>query len=396
MRSPEIEPARLERLLAGFAPETAQEAILQGLVRELRGGMPEAPLVLRERVRMICEPVSRRPVVTRRRLVAVALVGALVAAVGAFALVGRGSGEDTAATPSREVSATQTVAGAASEVPLDDVHAQSGDEGKATGFESIETDAARAAAPSPSTIFETAPSTRAQDVKMSLAIRVADAEALSDATNDALALTKRLGGHVVASAVDTDGTKGEAQLALSIPVGKIEDAVVGLSALGTITHQNVRTVDLQGDLDQRAKRIERLQRSIAADSLRLESGTLSAEQKLIVELRLARTRADLLVVRRERAAIARQAANAELTLTLRTGSAAAAKDEDEGTIAGAARTGVDFLAAAGAVAVLVLIAASPLIVLAFLAWFLLRIRRRRIDERLLAEPRPAGPPRSAE
>ena len=40
MRSPEIEPARLERLLAGFAPETAQEAILQGLVRELRGGMP--------------------------------------------------------------------------------------------------------------------------------------------------------------------------------------------------------------------------------------------------------------------------------------------------------------------------------------------------------------------
>ena len=44
MRSPEIEPARLERLLAGFAPETAQEAILQGLVRELRGGMAEAPL----------------------------------------------------------------------------------------------------------------------------------------------------------------------------------------------------------------------------------------------------------------------------------------------------------------------------------------------------------------
>ncbi len=91
MRSPEIEPARLERLLAGFAPETAQEAILQGLVRELRGGMAEAPLALRERVRMICDPVSpRRVFVTRRRLVAVALMAVLVAVVGAVALSGGG------------------------------------------------------------------------------------------------------------------------------------------------------------------------------------------------------------------------------------------------------------------------------------------------------------------
>ena len=89
MRSPEIEPARLERLLAGFAPETAQEAILQGLVRELRGGMAEAPLALRERVRMICDPVSpRRVFVTRRRLVAVALTAVLVAVVGAVAIRG--------------------------------------------------------------------------------------------------------------------------------------------------------------------------------------------------------------------------------------------------------------------------------------------------------------------
>src|SRR5262245_60318356 len=96
MRSPDIEPARLERLLAGFAPEAAQEAILQGLVRELRGGMVEAPLVLRERVRMIVEPAERRRVVTRRRLVAVVAVGALLAAVGAFAVMRGGESSQSA------------------------------------------------------------------------------------------------------------------------------------------------------------------------------------------------------------------------------------------------------------------------------------------------------------
>ena len=90
MRSPEIEPARLERLLAGFAPETAQEAILQGLVRELRAGMSEAPLALRERVRALTMPEPRRrPAVTRRRVAVVALAAVGIAAVGAFALLRR-------------------------------------------------------------------------------------------------------------------------------------------------------------------------------------------------------------------------------------------------------------------------------------------------------------------
>jgi hypothetical protein len=197
--------------------------------------------------------------------------------------------------------------------------------------------------------------------------------------------------------VDTQGNEGRTALELSIPVGKLEDAVLQLSALGTITTQQVATRDLQGGVDRRSKRIATLGRAIEADNLRLESGALSAYEELQVELRLARERAELSRVRRERAAILRQAAMAEVTLTLHTREAAAgAKDDDEGQLAGAVRNGVDFLVAGGAVAIVILIAASPFILLAVIAWLLLRTRRRRFEERLLAEPRPTGPPHPTE
>ena len=57
-----------------------------------------------------------------------------------------------------------------------------------------------------------------------------------------------------------------------------------------------------------------LGRAIEADKLRLASGTLSAYEELQVELRLVRERAELNRVQRERAAIRRQAAMAEVTL----------------------------------------------------------------------------------
>ncbi len=151
------------------------------------------------------------------------------------------------------------------------------------------------------------------------------------------------------------------------------------------------TVDLQGDVDLFTARIESLRRTIKADRLRLASGTLTAEEELAVELRLARTRDRLRDARRDRAAVLERASMADVALTIHTREgAAAASDDDEGGAMGAVRTGIDLLAAAGVVALLVLIVASPLIVLGVVAWFLLRFRRRRIDERLLADPRSAG------
>jgi hypothetical protein len=235
---------------------------------------------------------------------------------------------------------------------------------------------------------------RAVDVDMLLELRVAGADELSDATNQAMLTARKLGGYVRSSNVDTQGNEGRTALELSIPVGKLEDAVVQLSALGTITKQQVATIDLQGGLDRRSQRIATLGRAIEADNLRLASGTLSAYDKLQVELRLVRERAELNRLRREKAAIVRQAAMAEVTLTLHTREAAGGTKKDEGRLGAALHNGVDYLVAGGAVAIVIAIVAAPFILLGVLIWLVLRTRRRRIDERLLAQPRPAVSPPS--
>jgi hypothetical protein len=237
-------------------------------------------------------------------------------------------------------------------------------------------------------------SNRAQDVDLSLALRVKDADALSNAAADALAITRDLGGVVASSNVDTSGREGRAQLELSIPTRRLDDAIVRLSSLGTITEQRVATRDLQGGIDRRGRAIERLREAIRADELRLASGTLDAGEKLEVELRLLGQRARLRDLTRERGRLLREAAYAEVTLILHTREAAGAPAKDGG-IGGSARDGVDALGRAGEIAIFAGILLAPLLAVGLVAWTVLRVRRRRADDRLLERPSPAAaPPRS--
>ena len=173
---------------------------------------------------------------------------------------------------------------------------------------------------------------------MTMAIRVPDADALSDATNAALALTTELGGHVAASNVDTDGSSGEARLTPEHP-GR-EGRGRGRPALRARDDHASERADRQtsrGGSTRARSRSTRIQRAIEADELRLASGTLTAEEKLLTELRLAGNRADLREVRRVRALLAKQAANAELALTLRTGSEPAGSKRRSGRGGGSRR-----------------------------------------------------------
>jgi hypothetical protein len=258
----------------------------------------------------------------------------------------------------------------------------------------------KAPAPAP-TLLDASPasspsdaSNRAQDVDLSLALRVKDADALSNAAADALAITRDLGGVVASSKVDTSGREGRAQLELSIPTRRLDDAIVRLSSLGTITEQRVATRDLQGGIDRRGRAIERLREAIRADELRLASGTLDAGEKLEVELRLLGQRARLRDLTRERGRLLREAAYAEVTLILHTREAAGAPAKDGG-IGGSARDGVDALGRAGEIAIFAGILLAPLLAVGLVAWTVLRVRRRRADDRLLERPSPAAaPPRS--
>jgi len=393
MSSPDlIAPDRLESLLAGDPPESVCEAVVQGLVRELRAGAPAAPSSIRARVLAERPPVRRR--VSRRRLGLVLIAGVLLAAAGAVAVSRSDDG------PVRQ--------GSAGIEPQKGLSNLSGvDSSTLGGHRSSELKADApvfSAAPSPipsaadelqrdsaggAPVIETT-SARARDVKMAMELRLRNADELSQAAQDAMALTTKLGGVVAASKVDTTGPKGTAILQLQIPVGKLDQAVAELSQLGTITAQDVTARDLQGAVDKTVSRIRNLRAAIAADKLRLESGTLTSEQELATKLRLIRERQALDQVWRERAAYLAEAGTAELTLGLHTGKAAsvgAAHGRFYDTLA----SGLSALSQIAAVALIALIAAAPFILIGLLVWLAGRSRRRRIEAEILNRPRPAAP-----
>jgi hypothetical protein len=206
-----------------------------------------------------------------------------------------------------------------------------------------------------------------------------------------MAITRELGGWVAGSDVDSSGHEGEAELQLRVPVGRVEDAVVRLSELGTVTGQRMETVDLQAGIDARDRRLEELDRAIRIGQLRLESETLDPEERLRIELRLERQRAARADLLRANTRDRREAATSELTLLLHTREAPAEEEEDEGEAAGTARDALRLLGDIGIVALFLAIVLTPVLLLAVLVWLALRSRSRRLETRLLDRPEPAGP-----
>jgi len=390
MPSPDlIAPDRLEELLSGVLPEGEREARLQGLVRELRTDAPAAPAPLRARVRALEEAPRRRRAALPRRRTALALAFVLLAlaAIGAgIVFGGGGASDDDEAAPAegRDVGAVDV--GGAEEAQAPSALPQA-----RTTLE-LKNIFSAAGEPARDAIAPLSPRGRATDVDLWVELRLADAEELSGAAGEAMSITRELGGWVAASDIDTQGREGAAELALRIPVGRVQDAVVRLSELGTITSQRVEAQDLQAGIDSRDRRIERLERSNRALELRLESGTLTPEQELSVRLQLERQRNAIADLRRANLTDRREAATSELTLLLHTREAAAREEKDEGGAAGAARDALDFLAGAGAVALFLAIVLSPILLLVVLLWLALRSRTRRIETRLLERSGPAAPP----
>jgi hypothetical protein len=206
-----------------------------------------------------------------------------------------------------------------------------------------------------------------------------------------MAITRDLGGWVAGSDVDSRGREGEAELQLRVPVGRVEDAVVRLSELGTVTGQRMETVDLQAGIDRRDRRIEELDRFIRIGELRLESGTLDPEERLLLQIRLERQRAARADLLRANTRDRREAATSELTLLLHTREAPAGDEADEGEAAGTARDALRLLGDIGVVALFLAIVLTPVLLLAVLVWLALRSRSRRLETRLLDRPEPAGP-----
>lgn len=378
MQSPElVNPTRLEALIAGVFPETHREARLQGAVRELRAAHVTPPPAVRDRVLALRPAPARVPRLrpTRPALALAALLAAAAALAGGAFLLPDDSPDRSS------VSGESELRQAKRNVPPAIV--------EGLGLQTFGSPPTEDRVGVP---FGKQSTTPAQDLDMWIDLRVDDAEGVSSGAEEAMRITRGLGGVVVSSSVETRTGKGEADLRLRIPSDRVEDALLRLSELGTIVGQQVETEDLSVRLGHETRRIAHLRSEIRIELARLASGQLDAAEELQARIRLERLRTRLADARRGHAATQSRAAMADLTLRFATAPVTPA-EMDEGGVGGAFDKALDLLRGAGSVAVFLAVVLSPVLLLVVLAWLALRARSRRLEARLLTEPRPGAPAR---
>jgi hypothetical protein len=307
------------------------------LATTLRAETPAAPDALRNRVALITAATPAPP--TRRRIsvrnfVMVGAAATAAASLIAAVAVGIKSG---ATNPPTQPAAVEIR-------PLESSAAPSTSEQGARALDRQSLPAEKAPAPSPQ---------RAQDVNTSITLLVGDTDDLSGTTQDALRITRRLGGYVQSVQYGTQSAEGTASLRVRIPVSRVQAAVVGFSNLGRILAQDTQITDLQQQVDELTRQIRR-----------------TRDQDRITALR------------RQRAELNRRAAYATVSLALTTHEPEKAAPPP-GRLDRAVDDATGVLTAELAILAYVLIVASPLLFLAAGAFAGRRAYRRYSDLRLL-------------
>ncbi len=313
------------------------------VLAELRAAHIEAPPELRARISLIAggaEAAPRRPRVTWRRALVVALP--VAAAVAAGIVVGT--------RPSHERSAQPLVNYGAATVP--------------SGAALAPQAKAQLAVPSAKA--------RVQRYDETLALRLATAKQVSDGVKRALRITASLGGYPTSVHASTQGTGATASLVLKVPRAHVQEAVARLSQLGTIVSEHVEVHDLQGGLNAADRTIARLQRQLKA--LRAQKPT-PVRQIVQLEQRIV-------ALQRAEAATRLTAHYATVSLRLSTPPAATPSHHGHGPLHGV----VIALTWLGIGAVYALAIGGPIVLLALLGWFATRLVRRRREESLLSRP----------
>ncbi len=344
------------------------------LITELQAARPTADGMLRDRVRAIAaaEPAQRPSLFSRfsrfspRRLALVAVPATAVVLLGVAGIAGL---LDSGSQPRVATPAARESVGRAASAP-------SGAPAAAPQLKTG-TAASDSATPAPTT-------GRAQRYSAQLTLSVKDVDALSKATQQALQITRDLGGYLVTVSYATSDS-GVSSLTLKVPTANVQDAIVRLSGLGKIVSQQVQIDDLQGQVDELTKRETALREQIARLSARLAATDLSAETRATLEARRDAARSELAKVRVTRAQVSAEARTATIQLTLQTEQSSVVPAVPSRWDRAVDRAG-EILAVEAMVVLYTLVIAGPLALLAVLAWFARRGLRRRQDEQLLAAP----------
>jgi Domain of unknown function (DUF4349) len=348
----------------------------EALVSSLQAAAPVAPEHLRQRV--LAGAPARRPrrlTLPRRRLVLVLVPAAAALAVGAALVHGFvSSGSQSRATPDAGArllgpGATTAANGSVAAAP----HAAAKSREKTLG--SLTQSQARIAIPKGRLVHADA----------TLQVQVANHSALSRATNRATQIVASLGGY--AQSVEYRSARrggGSSYLALRVPVGKAQTAIARLESLGRLVSQQLSTQDLQQQPTTQSNRIGSLRRAIAVYEQALQSGSLSASQRVDIQIRLENARHSLTRLRKARQGTVASGATADISLTLTAKQHAGAVPPSRGRFDRMLHSAAGFLGLEGMIVLYALVVLAPVLILGGLAWALVRGRRRRDEKRLLA------------
>jgi hypothetical protein len=350
------------------------EPAFDDLARELQAARPHASDELRERVLTLArsEPVQQRRRFRLMPFLIPALGAATVVAavaVGVTSLRDTGAGEDSA------------VVGApysAEDEAAEEGAAESGREAAPSTLQDLR------AGPAPA---ETLPPSgnRLQEYRADLRVRVADLDALSETTAQAMRITRSLGGYVVSAQLTTPvGEDGDSALVVRVPITKVQDAIMRFSDLGVLVAQDVSLQDLQAQANRQDDQIAALRRTIATLERELADPDLTAEERAELQRRLANARATLKQRQAARETTERRGRLARVALTLTT------RDERQalppsppGDFEQTLRDALGALEQLVAWTLAALIVASPFLALTALVVAIEARRRRRSEERLL-------------
>ena len=324
------------------------------LTAELRGARITAPSELRERVRLIvaADTTPTRRFTWRRALVVALPVAAAVAASIVF-------------TRPDEHRAGGTVT--TMQVGHGEVRGALPQAGKALGAPTA-SDAAGSAA---KLAVPSAPN-RVQVYGAYLALRLSSATAVSDGVKSALRIASSLGGYPASVHATSEAKVASADLVLKIPRAHVQEAITRLSALGTITSEQVDIQDKQAALNATDRRIARLQKQL--NELRAQTPTTTTAK------RIAALEAQVARLQRDEAATRRTAHFATVQLHLTSAKAVVPHKQGHGPLHGV----VVALTWLGIGAVYALAIGAPIVVLALLVWLAVRIIRRRREDALLS------------
>jgi hypothetical protein len=223
----------------------------------------------------------------------------------------------------------------------------------------------------------TGSSTRLQHTAASIQLRVANDDALSQATTRATRIATSLGGY--AKSVDYR-SQGTSVIDLRIPTQNVKTALARLAGLGTIVSQQLSVTDLQQQFEKQSAEVAQLRRRITALQAAIQDPALADAQKVLLRIRLAESQRALSQRLHAQKGTVAAGTTSSISLVIGTKKAIVPVAHPRGRLGRMLHSAVGFLALEAIIVLYALIVVSPIALVATLAW----LWRRRAVDRLLA------------